>query len=170
MSSNLLCYFFLFIGLVCASTLPAQINIESVGQWDAEVSQDAVLDAGLDFVAFFESMPDQAFFNIFVDDDDNGRKNFKFRVDVHREDIDWHPNLLLYLRRTGNGRWRGTGQANGLLKNGTDYQLLTTSPTYFLNGLKNRYDVPIQFRMEGASVLLPAKTYSTNVVYTVTEL
>ena len=86
--------------------LTAQLSIESLGDWHGEANWYSIPEAGYDFSGEFESAPDQFLLDIFLADDDSN-KNFKYRVDIHQEDIDWHPNLTLFVRRTGNGSWRG---------------------------------------------------------------
>jgi len=82
--------------------------------------------------------------------------------------MDWHPNLQLYARRTGTG-------VNGLffgsaIGSGTSYQLISTSNQFFFNGICTISDIPIQYEIRNVSLLLPAKTYETTIIYTVTDL
>lgn len=81
----------------------------------------------------------------------------------------WDPALKISVRRTGDG----TGTA--IIGGGTAYQLVTSSTaTSFFSGLlnltSNRDAIPIQYKIEGFSVLLPVKQYSTTIQYTVSGL
>lgn len=80
----------------------------------------------------------------------------------------WDPALKLSVVRTGNG----TGIA--ILTGGTTYLQLTSTPQTFFSGLLNltahRDDIPIQYKIEGLSVTLPVKTYTTTVMYTISGL
>jgi len=80
----------------------------------------------------------------------------------------WDSSLKLYVQRTGNG----TGIA--ILSGGTTYIQLTSTPQVFFTGLLNltasRDNIPIQYKIEGLSVTLPVKTYTTTVTYTVSGL
>jgi len=80
----------------------------------------------------------------------------------------WDSSLKLSVQRTGNG----TGIA--ILTGGTTYIQLTSHPQTFFNGLLNltasRDNIPIQYKIEGLSVTLPVKTYTTTVTYTVSGL
>lgn len=80
----------------------------------------------------------------------------------------WDPALKISVRRTGDG----TGAA--IIGGGTAYQLVTTTATSFFSGLlnltSNRDAIPIQYKIEGFSVLLPVKQYSTTIQYTVSGL
>ncbi len=80
----------------------------------------------------------------------------------------WDPSLKLSVQRTGNG----TGIA--ILSGGTTYIQLTSSPQPFFSGLLNllahRDNIPIQYKIEGLSVMLPVKTYTATVTYTISGL
>lgn len=80
----------------------------------------------------------------------------------------WDSSLKLYVQRTGNG----TGIA--ILSGGTTYIQLTSSPQTFFGGLLNltasRDNIPIQYKIDGLSVILPTKTYTTTVTYTISGL
>ncbi|SEJ05412.1 hypothetical protein SAMN05216327_105498 [Dyadobacter sp. SG02] len=80
----------------------------------------------------------------------------------------WDSSLKLYVQRTGNG----TGIA--ILSGGTTYMQLTTTPQVFFTGLLNllahRDNIPIQYKIEGLSVMLPVKTYTATITYTISGL
>lgn len=80
----------------------------------------------------------------------------------------WDSSLKLYVQRTGNG----TGIA--ILTGGTTYIQLSSTPQTFFGGLLNlfahRDNIPIQYKIEGLSVMLPVKTYTTTVTYTISGL
>jgi hypothetical protein len=80
----------------------------------------------------------------------------------------WDSSLKLYVQRTGNG----TGIA--ILSGGTTYIQLTSTPQTFFGGLLNllahRDNIPIQYKIDGLSVILPTKTYTTTVTYTISGL
>lgn len=80
----------------------------------------------------------------------------------------WDSRLKLFVRRTG----AGTGLA--VILGGSSYQQVTTASaglfTVALGALVGKDDVPIQYQITGLSVLLPAKAYSTTILYTVTGL
>ncbi|GLU56137.1 hypothetical protein [Dyadobacter frigoris] len=77
----------------------------------------------------------------------------------------WDSNLKIYARRSG----AGTGLA--ILLGGGSYQLVTTSSTQLFTAalgiLLGKEDIPIQYQIQGLSVLLPAKSYSTTIMYTI---
>lgn len=80
----------------------------------------------------------------------------------------WNSNLIVSVRRTGDG----TG---GAIMLGTlNYIPLTATSQAFFSGLLglgfSRDNVPIQYKIEGLSVTLPVKTYTTTIQYTITGL
>ncbi|REA56503.1 hypothetical protein DSL64_26660 [Dyadobacter luteus] len=80
----------------------------------------------------------------------------------------WDTGLKLFIRRSGDG----TGGA--LLTGNTNYIQLTSTAQPLVGGLLglgfSRDDIPIQYKIEGISVLLPVKTYSTTILFTVSGL
>lgn len=146
----------------------AQINITATGQWDYTVSDFDITEAGLDFQGTYASAASQVeidifraggfFVNLF---------NYNWQVDVRLIPNDWNNALVLSARRTGNG---SPFFFNGNINGGTSYLQLSTSNQNFFNGNRTWFDIPVQYRLSGVSVLLPAKTYSATVLYTVTDL
>ena len=80
----------------------------------------------------------------------------------------WDPSLKLYVKRTGNGN------GGAVITDGTTDILLTNVPQKFFSGLLGigfaRTNVPVQYRIDGLSVLLPVKTYTATVLYTISGL
>ncbi|QRQ99867.1 hypothetical protein [Dyadobacter sandarakinus] len=80
----------------------------------------------------------------------------------------WDPSLKLFVRRTGDG----TGGA--IINGGTTYIQVSSTTQSFFGGLLGlsfaRDNVPVQYKIEGLSVTLPVKTYSTTILYTVSGL
>jgi hypothetical protein len=92
-----------------------------------------------------------------------------YSVSVHQSVAsNWDSELLLSVKRTGNGTGSGT------IANGTTYIQLTTSPQTFFTGSLglglSRDNIPVQYKIAGLSVMLPVKTYTTTVQYTITGL
>lgn len=80
----------------------------------------------------------------------------------------WDTGLKISVRRTGEG----TGGA--ILTGNTNYLQLTTTAQALVGGILglgfSRDDIPIQYKIEGLSVLLPVKTYTTTILFTVSGL
>ena len=88
-------------------------------------------------------------------------KNQKYRdlyIWIYKEDNEWHPDLNLQIRRTNN-------KSN--ISNGTQYQTISNNYSYFFELYGNSRNIPIQYKITGLSVLIPAKSYSTAIVFTI---
>jgi len=156
------CLFLCWVGHLCSG----QIGIDIVGTWSYSVSETDITEAGSDFSGTYTSAANQILVNI--PHSNNG--NFNYDVHIQKQDIDWHTDLDLYVRRTGSGNGAGNGNGNGFVQLGTNYQLVTSTNQFFFKGRKKRQDIPIQYEIRNVSVLMPAKSYETTIIYTVTEL
>ena len=145
----------------------AQIGITATGQWDYSVSSFDITEAGLDFQGTYSSASDEVLVDVFQQGFIANFFNYNWQVDVRLVQNDWSNDLTLSARRTGNG---DPFFFNGNITGGTAYLPLSTTNQNFFNGNRTRLDIPIQYQISGVSVLLPAKTYSATVIYTVTEL
>ena len=160
-------YGFLFCFILTAGSGFSQIAIDVTGNWNYTIPSSDLSEAGLDFSGTYESNSNQVDVDVYQQ---NWIANFFFyrwRVDVRRADVDWHSDLELKARRTGNGT---PFFFSGSITGGTNYQQISTSNQEFFSGTRTRYNIPIQYQISGVSVLLPAKTYETTIIYTVTEL
>jgi hypothetical protein len=152
--------------LYCSSQISiAQLGINVVGSWDYTVSSTDITDAGSDFTGIYPSASNQVTIDITYPS--NG--NVRWEVSVSKQDIDWNNSIELYARRTGSGSGQGGGNSNGFVQQGTTYQQITSMNQFFFQGRKKRNDIPIQYEIRNVSVLIPAKTYETTIIYTVTE-
>jgi hypothetical protein len=132
--------------------------------WSYSVPAGTITDAGLNYSISPASAASQTLVSIagFVIFD-------SYTVSVNKVDTDWNSGLSLQVQRTGTGTTGFFGSTNG----GSAYITLTNSPQVFFSGnigfANSKSNVPIQYQILGASVLLPVKTYTTTVVYTVSN-
>ncbi|MEM1122440.1 MAG: hypothetical protein AAGJ18_18485 [Bacteroidota bacterium] len=152
-------YFLFYICLIAHFSSRAQIDLVVVGQWEHTISALDILEAGSDFSNTHESLSGQVTLSVL-----GGLGSFNWQIDVQKGNEDWHPNLQLNLKRTGNGVGLGT------IAGGTAYQTIANTAQPFILGSDNRTTVPLQYEVQGVSVTIPAKTYYTTVIFTVTEL
>ncbi|MDP1813827.1 MAG: hypothetical protein Q8K92_05200 [Leadbetterella sp.] len=155
---------FLSILLLCYCFEADAQTISASPGWSYSVPSGTISEAGTDYSLSPVSAANQtlisiAGFSIFA----------TYAVTVHKIDTDWNSGLTLQVQRTGAGSTGFLGSTNG----GAAYISLTNSPQAFFNGnigfANGKNNVPIQYRIQGASVLLPVKTYTTTVVYTVSN-
>lgn len=81
----------------------------------------------------------------------------------------WDAGLEIWVKRTGNG----AGLTIPL--GGDNFQKVTTTNTAFFSVLltvlsSSKSGIPVQYEIRGLSVLLPVKTYTTTIQYTVAGL
>lgn len=145
--------------LLLFSSLRGQ-TISVNGAWDLTVSAtDLIAGPGSDLADTYTSATDAAYVDVTV-----FPYIWNWQVSVSMTTIRWHSNLQLWVRRTGNGSsWFGT------ISGGTSYQMLNATPQTFFIGLLNRQDIPMQYQIRNVSALIPAATYSVDVVYTLEE-
>lgn len=143
----------------------AQVNLQVIGNWDYSLPITDILEAGNDFTGTYESNTSQVNLSI-TDGTILIGQDYNWRVDVRVGQEDWHPNLDLSIRRTGDG----VTVNDGMIVGGEVYQTLTTVNQTLMEGNKNRTLIPVQYQLRNVSVTIPAKTYYTTVIYTVTEL
>jgi hypothetical protein len=120
---------------------------------------DLLGGAGTGFVDTYESATIQATITI----RNSTGSSDTWRVDVLRTDANWHSDLALYVRRTGDGS--GSGPIIG----GAAYQQVGPSYGSFFSGAGDRTDIPIQVKLTGVSVHTAPGGYSTTVIYTVVD-
>ncbi|WP_341227339.1 hypothetical protein [uncultured Arcticibacterium sp.] len=154
----------IFILILCSFYGTSAQSISANSGWNANVSSSEISDAGLDYNGTYQSSQTETYvtasgFNIFRN----------YYVYVEKSELDWNSNLILSARRTGNG----SGGWFGSISGGTNYIPLSNSSQLFYYGgigfSNSRSNVPIQYQIEGLSVLLPAKTYTISVIYTVSD-
>ncbi|WP_304232204.1 hypothetical protein [Jiulongibacter sediminis] len=134
--------------------------------WTYTLSGSDISEAGNNYNVNIESGANQTL----VDVTTNSFYNSNFRVSVEKIDNVWNNQLTLSVRRTGNG----SGGWFAGISGGTNYIQLTNTPQllytgntgYFSGGY---FSVPIQYRVQGLSLLVPAQSYSTTVRYTITN-
>ena len=132
--------------------------------WSVSIPASTIAEAGLNYTTTtITSAVSQSLINI------TAGKNAPHYIYIQKTDISWDPSLIISLRRSGNGSSPG----GSTITNGTTFQQITGTVTYFfelsLGGSRNYNSIPIQYQISGLSVLLPAKTYTTTLLFTVTN-
>lgn len=140
------------------------------GNWTVPIS--TITEAGTDYVHSIESASNKVLIDLnlgkLVGLVYNGKVLVKY-VPAH-----WNANLNLYVKRAGSG----TSCLLCSVSGGTSYLVLTqTNQTFFslqvtlslLGILATFSNIPIQLKLSGVSVTIPADNYSGRVVFTVTS-
>ena len=140
--------FFIF----CTQNLKGQ-SISVTGDWNYTVPSTDITEAGEDFTGIYESNVNQVSIDI--------QYNNKWEVSINKNDIDWINDFKLSMRRTGEGL------GSKKLKGGKNYKEIKNGVAKFFSGDKDRFFIPIQFKIENVSVTIPVNTYIVEIVYTV---
>lgn len=89
-----------------------------------------------------------------------------WQLSVNRNFIVWDANLRLWINKINDGSSFATGAS--IYPNGTSaYQEITSFSQSFFSGVKDRLSVQISYKITGMSVLIPVRTYSATVYYTI---
>jgi hypothetical protein len=159
---------FTYLILICIPRFANAQFITVTGSWNPSVSNTQISEAGLNYTGSTSSLSNQVLIRVM-----RSTSFFSglltWRVDVSKSDINWNNNLVLSNVRTGNGTFQSTFFSSGI-SGGTTFQTITNANTPFFNGNGNITNIPIQFQLSGYSLLIPAGTYSTNVIYTLIAL
>jgi len=150
------------------SALCQSMKVEITGDVSFNNSQYTIGEAGEDFSPSIES---ESSIYLSVDYTNYWDKVFnpnrKWKIHVHKADIKWNQNLVIEAKRSGNGSrpWYGTGMVK--IGDGINFQPITNAPTYFFNGRNEILNIPIVFKIRGASVVMGAQEFETNIILTV---
>lgn len=140
---------FMILGSLSAQT------IYVYGDWNYTIPTSDITEAGEDFTGTYESSSYQVYFYIYY--------RWNWDISVQKNDIDWNDDIKLFVRRTSNGYgWRGN------VRQGTSYMELEDYDNFFFEGRNYRYYVTAQYELRNISVTIPANTYMTEVIYTLT--
>lgn len=96
------------------------------------------------------------------------------RVYVNQSTASWNQALQLYIRRTGDGdpcfgctiADNAAGEFQLVTENPRNFMMPRTN-VFLLSGGGTYSNIPVQVRVSGISVTLPATTYSTMLTFTV---
>ena len=160
--ATILAGLFLFIN---SHIVGAQTCTFSGTPWTLTVSAADVADAGTDVTPTYTSAANQSVFDLYYDLLTEWTNNYTWSVQVRMSIVDWPGGVTLAVRRTGAG---SNYFRPGQIQNGQSFITLGGTNQPFFNGRRGRVDVPIEYRISNVSVTIPAKSYSTTVIYTIT--
>lgn len=88
-----------------------------------------------------------------------------WQIMVRKENVLWQGSLGLCLLRTAAGTGTGTISSGAVLP-----LTLTATDQVFFEGAGNRNTIPVQLKLNGVSVLIPADTYAATLVFTIMDI
>ena len=146
------------------------LSIEINGTASFSNMQYNVSEAGMDFASSLES-ESQLYINIEYTSiwDKWFNPNTKWKINIQKTDVNWHPDIVIETKRTGNGNrpWYGQGSVN--IHDGVTYQAITNTPTYFFRGRNEILNIPVSIKLSGISLVMGAQDFETNILLTVYE-
>ena len=147
---------FVFL-LFLISNGAVSIDITSTGNWSLTIDEnDLINGAGSDLNSTYESTTYQVSLTI-------SSTSGNWRVDVRKVNTNWHSDLHLWLRRTGDG-------SGGSVSDGTVYQELTGTDQPFFTGSDDVSAITVQLKLSGMSVQVSPDTYAATIYYTVVDI
>ena len=144
-----------------------EVEFSPFSNWHLKINSNDIVAAGEDFAGTYETSPNHMRINVRIGAEtyQNKMEN-KWSVEVQSRTRGWDKNLALYARRTGKGSGSRFDKA---IKGGEVYREVGRQPFELFSCQGWRYDIPIQFELRGVSVLLPAKTYSMELIFTIID-
>lgn len=126
-----------------------------------------ISEAGTDYSASPQAQASVHVSVIMADELNRGNnKNQKWRVFVHKLDMEWNSVLLLEGRRTGSGMGLNN-PGNPNIRDGENFQPVTNNPVYFFRGMGEIVQIPLALKLSGFSVTMGARDFETSLVFTV---
>ena len=162
--------FFLAFVLTANFICGQDLRIDVSGSASFNNSQYIITEAGEDFPSSIESET-----SLYVSVQYNGswlaylfNPDKQWRVFIHKSDLNWDSDLALSAERTGTGSIINNWWAQPLyITGGSSFQNITNTPVYFFRGRHGIVNIPVSFKLTGASLTMGAKDFETNVVFTV---
>jgi hypothetical protein len=143
-----------------------QLAVQMEGDTNFNNNLIQISEAGEDYSS---SILAQSSVYVSVINNDPGQKinpNYRWRVYVHKLDLEWHNKLNLETRRAGTGH-RPDNPGNVHINDGESFQQITNIPVYFFGGRGEIVQIPVSLQMSGFSVAMGARDFETTLVFTV---
>lgn len=146
------------------------LAISSTGSWATTVPATEITEAGNNFTGTYTSAANVKTLSV-----TNGTKNstaevfgYYWTIYVRKVDTTWDNTAKIYTQRTGPGTPRSTSRTS-TVTGGTTYQQITDTNQTFFTGYRGSTAIPIQYQLQGVSVVMAVNTYTTTIYYTVTS-
>ena len=125
-----------------------------------------VNEAGSNYAAFYETRADILSASVkLMPATSHNKTHQQWTLSVHSNELEWHQDLRLCIRLNGHGNSEFAGVLNSLYQ----YQEIHSFPSVLAKGSGWISNIPIQLSLEGVSVTLPVKNYTTEIFFTITD-
>lgn len=148
-------------------TYAQQLKIELEGEAIFDNSGLLISEAGEDFPSFLESDVPLHLSVKYIDSwNKMNNPDNRWNIQVSRSDIIWHPDLIMEVRRSGNG-YVPDSNRNPNIHDGDIFQAVTNTTGYFFRGKGEVVYIPLELQLKGLSVIMGAGTFETSIIFTV---
>ncbi|WP_238585009.1 hypothetical protein [Chryseobacterium sp. Leaf201] len=143
-------------------------RVLTVGGNNWTVAVPSITEAGSNYSGTYESASNQVLLNASVPLLlGNGKITVRYEPNPN-----WDSSLILQARRTGNGTTACvactlTGGTSYVMIPLTDVELFRIQATLALASYTN---IPVQLQLSGVSVTIPAATYNSRIIFTISAL
>lgn len=125
-----------------------------------------ITEAASNYAAIYETIADILTASVkLMPATSNNKIHQSWTLSVHSNNLDWHEDLKLLIRLTNDGHSEFGGVASSLFQ----YQEIHAFPSVLAKGVGWMSDLRMQLRLEGVSVTLAVKNYTTEILFTVTD-
>ncbi len=157
-----------FWGLFFISQLSvtAQLNVEYGIIELFNETNNISITPGEDIVSEFESSHEIIKISVnFLPENMQNDVHRSWYINIKKSDIEWDSNLEINIRRTNNGEHI----YNNYLSGGEDYLSINNYDNHFIEGNGKILNINCQIKLVGRSLIIPAKQYQTNIVFTLID-
>lgn len=155
---------YIFIILLSVANGLCSAQTVGGGSWTASVPASTITEAGENYSGTWTSLTNQSIISL--------AWLTNYTVSVKKTDTNWNSNLSLWIHKTGEtiGALGSVSPAG----NSSYFQLTASNQLFFTatTGIVltlTAATVNVQYEIRGLSVTLPAQSYSTTVVYTISS-
>jgi hypothetical protein len=136
------------------------------GNWTSSVPTNTITEAGNNYSSNWTSLSNQTIISL-------PWGTNKYTVSISKTDINWPSDLILLVRKTGESLGQGgnvspAGTTNYLTLTATNQTFFSSKPGFSIFPLLST-SFNVQYEIRGLSVTLPAQSYTTTVVYTISS-
>ena len=155
---------------ICCFVIPvssySQITLETQNDINVHILESSITDPGMDLENTFETNSDETILSVKILPENLNNKLYRsWDINISKNDIDWHNDLKIYVKKTGNGE----SEFNTNTLGGVVYQRIENYDQYFFEGTGWIENIPLQYKITGMSVTIPAKTYTTEIIITLLD-
>jgi hypothetical protein len=163
---NKLFYFVLPI-FIPFLTKGQELTVQVDGDADFTHNLTPISEAGLDYPSTLQA-ESLVYVSVISDNllDKKNNLNYKWRIHVHKLDIEWNQELALEAKRTGRG-FKPNNPGNPNIHDGDNFQQITNIPVYFFRGRGEIVQIPVALQLRGFSIIMGARDVETSLVFTV---